>query len=97
LEPRPQLREQICFLEVDVNQLGLTFFVLSCGTVGAVLSVALLLIIPTDDVHNGFQELIANDLLVLVFATGMGSGIGALVALLWLVLLRLFAANAPRV
>lgn len=80
-----------------MSRVGLTFLVLTCGGIGAVLSVALLLMIPTDGVHDGYRELIANDLPVLVFVTGMGFGIGALIALVWLALQWLFAANAPRV
>jgi hypothetical protein len=78
-----------------VNRLGLTFVVLACGAVGAALSVALLLMIPTDGVHNGYHELLTNDLPVLVFVTGLGFGLGVLIALLWSILQRLFAANTP--
>jgi len=78
-----------------VKQTGLTFLVLACGAIGAALSVALLLMIPTDGVHNGYHELIAKELPVLVFVTGMGFGIGALIALLWLFLQRLFTTHAP--
>jgi len=79
-----------------VNRPGLTFFALACGAVGAVLSVALLLMIPTDGVHSGYHELLTNDLPVLVFVTGLGFGIGVMIALLWSILQRLFAANTPR-
>jgi hypothetical protein len=67
---------------------------LACGSLGAVLSVILLLMIPTDG-GSGYRELIANDLPVLVFAVGIGFGVGMLVALLWSLLHRLFAPHAP--
>jgi hypothetical protein len=69
---------------------------MACGSLGAVLSVAFLLIIPTDGAPHGYSELITEELPVLIFAVGMGIGVGVLVALLWSVLQRLFAANAPR-
>jgi hypothetical protein len=68
---------------------------LVCGSLGAVFSVALLLMIPTDGTHNGYRELIVNDPPVLVLAAGIGFAVGVLIALLWSVLQRLFPANAP--
>lgn len=79
-----------------MNQFGSTLIAAACGIIGAVLAVALLLIIPTDGAHDGYWELIANDLPVLVFAVGMGFGGGVLIALLWSVLQWIFAANQPR-
>jgi len=79
-----------------VNRLGSAFLFLACGSLGAVLSVTLLLLIPTDGAPHGYRELIAHDLPVLVFAAGMGFAVGALMALLWSILQRIFAVNAPR-
>lgn len=79
-----------------MNQLGTALIVLACGTAGAVLSVAFLLMIPTDGASHGYRALIAEDLPVLVFTVAMGFGLGVLIALVWSVLQRLFAANAPR-
>jgi hypothetical protein len=79
-----------------VNRLGSAFLFLACGSLGAVLSVTFLLMIPTDGASHGYREAIADDLPVLVIAAGMGFAVGALIALLWSVLQRLFAVNAPR-
>jgi hypothetical protein len=79
-----------------VNQLGSTLFILICGILGAALSVAFLLWIPTDGAAHGYRELIADELPVIVFAAGIGFGVGVLIALLWSVLQRVFAPNAPR-
>jgi hypothetical protein len=76
-----------------VNRLGSTLLMLACGSLGAVLSVAFLLMIPTDGAH-GLRALIADELPVLVFAAGMGFGVGVLI--LWSLLQRLFAPSAPR-
>jgi hypothetical protein len=84
-------------LEVDVNRYGSAFMFLACGFLGAVLSVVFLLIIPTDGGPHGYREMIADELPVLVFAVGMGVGVGLLIALLWSVLQRFFAAFPPRV
>ncbi len=78
-----------------MNRLGSMLLMLACGSLGAVLSVAFLLMIPTDGAH-GFRALIADELPVVVFASGMGFGVGVLIALLWSVLQRLFAPSAPR-
>jgi acyl-coenzyme A synthetase/AMP-(fatty) acid ligase len=91
LEPQPRFRERNSLLEVDVNRLGSAFLFLACGSLGAVLSVTFLLMIPTDG-----GELITDDLPVLVIAAGMGFAAGAMIALLWSVLQRFFAVNAPR-
>ena len=64
------------------------------GTLGAVLSASVLLV--TDGAPQGYAELIAKDLPVLIVAAGMGFGAGLLAAFLWSVLLRLFAAHLPR-
>lgn len=79
-----------------MNRLGSAFLFLACGSLGAVLSVALLLMIPTDGAPHGYRELLANDLPVLVLTTGIGFGVGVLIVLLWSGLQRLFAADAPR-
>jgi hypothetical protein len=79
-----------------VSRFGSAVFFLVCGVVGAVVSVTLLLMVPSDGAPLGYRELIADDLPVLVFATGMGFGLGILIALLWSVLQRIFAVNAPR-
>jgi hypothetical protein len=83
-------------LEVDVSQFWSTLVLLACGSVGAVLSVALLLVIPTDGAPHAYRELLSDDLPVLIFAAGLGFGVGALVALLWSLLQRFFAADVPR-
>ncbi len=79
-----------------MNRLGSALLFLACGSLGAVLSVTLLLLIPSDGAPLGYRELIANDLPVLVFAAGVGFGVGLMIALLWSGLQRLFAVNAPR-
>jgi hypothetical protein len=80
-----------------VNQLGWTLFVMAFGVVGAVLSVAFLLLLPTDGAPSGYGELIFDDLPVVMFAAGTGFVLGALIPLLWSGLQRLFPASAPRV
>lgn len=79
-----------------MNRFGSAFVLLACGSLGAVLAVALLLLIPTDSAPHGYRELITQEFPVLVFAVGMGFGAGVLIGLLWSVLQRFFAAIAPR-
>jgi hypothetical protein len=79
-----------------VNQVGSVVVLLACGTLGAVLSVVLLLLIPTDGAPNGYREMVSHELPVLVFAIGMGFGLGVLIALLGSIVQRFFAAIAPR-
>ena len=64
------------------------------GALGAVMSVAFLLMADGGGAH-GYGALIANELPVLIVAAGMGFGAGMLVALLWSGLQRLFAVSAP--
>jgi hypothetical protein len=64
------------------------------GALGAVMAVAFLLMADGGAPH-GYGALIANELPVLIVAAGMGFGVGMLIALLWSVLQRLLAVNAP--
>jgi len=64
------------------------------GALGAVMSVAFLLMADGGAPH-GYAALIANELPVLIVAAGLGFGAGMLIALLWSVLQRLFAVDAP--
>lgn len=66
---------------------------LTLGLLGAALSVAFLLLIPTDDAAGG--RLFAQPLPIVVFVAAAGFGIGALVALLWSLTQRLFAPHVP--
>jgi hypothetical protein len=79
-----------------VNRFGSAFFFVACGALGAALSVTLLLLIPTDGGPDGYRELIANDLPVLVFTAVMGLCVGVLIAVLWSFLQRIFAVRVPR-
>lgn len=78
-----------------MNRLGSIIIVLACGTLGAALSIALLALIPIDGATRGYGDLLAADLPVLVFALGMGFGIGVLLKFLWSGLQSLFATSAP--
>jgi len=69
---------------------------LAFGTLGAVLSLGLLLMIPTDGATRDTTQLISGDLPVLIFALAMGFGAGMLMVALWSVVQRLFAVGAPR-
>jgi hypothetical protein len=66
------------------------------GTIGTVLSVTLLLMLPTD-VPLGWNQLFGKELPVLVFAIGVGFGFGVLIVALWPILQWLFEAHVPRV
>jgi hypothetical protein len=81
-------------METAVTQFRSILLMLVLGTLGAVLSASILLV--TDGAPQGYGELIAKDLPVLIVAAGMGFGTGLLAAYLWSVLLRLFAAHLPR-
>jgi hypothetical protein len=79
-----------------VTQFRSVALLLVLGTLGAMVSMVFLLIIPSDGVTMGYRQLIGEDLPVLVFVAGTGFGMGALIAVLWLFLQRLFAVQAPR-
>ena len=68
---------------------------LTLGLLGAALSVAFLLLIPTDDAAGGYGRLFAQPLPIVVFVAAVGFGIGALVAVLWSLTQRLFAPHVP--
>lgn len=65
------------------------------GILGAAVSASMLLM--TDSAPQGYGELIAKDLPVLIVAAGLGFGAGMLVALLWSALMGLLAAYIPPV
>ncbi len=77
-----------------MTNLRSVLLMLMLGTLGAVLSVAVLLVIPTDGGPLGYKQLLANDLPVLIFAIGSGFLIGVLIAALWPVLQWLFEVRA---
>jgi hypothetical protein len=70
---------------------------LALGTLGTVLSVTLLLMLPTDGTPLGLNQLLGKELPVLVFTIGVGFGFGVLIVALWPILQWLFEARVPRV
>ena len=79
-----------------MTQFRSALFVIALGTLGAVLSVTSLLISQTDVARNGVGHLIAQQLPILIFVAGMGFGVGALIAMAWLITQRLFGPDIPR-
>lgn len=73
-----------------------TLLMLVLGTLGAGLSVAVLLMIPTDAAPADYGRSIAEQLPVLVFVGGAGFGMGILVAVVWSIAQRFFATHVPR-
>lgn len=79
-----------------MTQFKSALLVIALGTLGAGLSVTSLLMGETDVARNGVAHLVANQLPILIVVSAMGFGVGALVAIAWLVTQRLFGPDVPR-
>ena len=73
-----------------------TLLMLALGTLGAVLSVGFLLIIPSDAGSIEHSGLVDQQLPVVVLVGGAGFAIGSLIAMAWAIVQRAFApASRP--
>ena len=73
-----------------------TLLMLALGTLGAVLSVAFLLIVPSDAGAIAYGRLADQQLPVIVLVAGAGFAIGSLIAMAWSIVQRAFAPASPR-
>jgi hypothetical protein len=70
--------------------------VLALGLLGAVLSVSLLLIVPSGEKSMEYSQLAGQQLPVLVLVASAGFSIGGLIAITWSIVQRLLAPASAR-
>jgi hypothetical protein len=78
-----------------VLTLKATLLMLVLGMLGAVLSVAFLLIAPSESGSIEYSRLADQQLPVLVLVAGAGFALGGVIAMAWAIVQRVFAPASP--
>lgn len=78
-----------------MHQMRAALLMLAVGSVGGALSIAYLLMLPSDGVPGGLNRLMSEQLNILVIAGAMGFGLGVLLVCVWSLVQRLFVVSAP--